>query len=136
MGIQFPSDEWIEELMVRLNNSKGYKTAAANWEGDFAFVINKGGPIAEDTYLYMDLHHGECRSARKLSSATEVDPAFVMSAPLATWKKVLSGKLDPIRGLMGRQLKLKGNMMQVMKAPKAALEMVKCAEEIDTEWPA
>ncbi len=135
MGILFPSEAWVQELMTRLNESKGYKTAAANWEGDFAFVATKGGGIDVDTYLYMDLHHGECRSARQLSSPDEVDPAFVMSAPIATWKKVLTGKLDPIRGLMGRQLKLKGNMMQVMKAPKAALEMVNCASDIDTDWP-
>jgi putative sterol carrier protein len=135
MGIPFPSEAWIEDLMVRLNNSKGYKDAAAHWEGDFAFVITAGGGVEKDTAMYMDLHHGQCRSARLLASPDELDPAFVMSAPLATWKKVLTGKLDPIRGLMGRQLKLKGNMMQVMKAPKAALEMVKCASEIDTDWP-
>jgi putative sterol carrier protein len=135
MSTTFPSDEWIHELMGKLNSSKGYQDAAKNWEGDFAFVIQKGPGIPEETHLYMDLWHGECRSAKKLASPTEENPAFVMSAPLATWKKVLSGQLDPIRGLMGRQLTLKGNMMKVMKAPKAALEMVKSAGEIDTDWP-
>ncbi|MBK8433547.1 MAG: SCP2 sterol-binding domain-containing protein [Chloroflexi bacterium] len=135
MGIQFPSDDWIKELMGKLNTSKGYQDAAKNWEGDFAFVVQKGPGVPEETFLYMDLWHGECRSAKQLANATEQDPAFTMSAPIATWKKVLSGQLDPIRGLMGRQLTLKGNMMKVMKAPKAALEMVKSASEIDTEWP-
>ncbi|MCB0035196.1 MAG: SCP2 sterol-binding domain-containing protein [Anaerolineales bacterium] len=135
MGLLFPSDEWVKELMVRLNNSAGYQSAAKNWEGDFAFVITAGGGVDQDTYLYMDLWHGECRSAKQLSSAEEESPAFTMSAPIGTWKKVLGGQLDPIRGLMGRQLTLKGNMMKVMKAPKAALEMVQSAQEIDTDWP-
>jgi putative sterol carrier protein len=37
---------------------------------------------------------------------------------------------------MSRQLKLKGNMMKVMKAPKAATELVACAMQVDTDWPA
>ena len=34
------------------------------------------------------------------------------------------------------KLKLKGNLMKVLKAPKAAVELVNCARELDTEWPA
>jgi putative sterol carrier protein len=37
---------------------------------------------------------------------------------------------------MTRQLKLKGNMMKIMKAPKAATELVECATRVDTGWPA
>jgi putative sterol carrier protein len=48
---------------------------------------------------------------------------------------VLNGQLDPIRGLMSRQLKLKGNMMQIMKTPKAAIELVAAARTVPTEWP-
>lgn len=135
MGLLFPSDEWVKELMSRLNASGAYATAAKSWEGDFAFVILKSGAVAEETHLYMDLWHGKCRSARKLASPGEESPAFMLSAPVGTWQKVLTGKLDPIRGIMGRQLTLKGNMMKVMKAPKAAIAMVKCASEIDTDWP-
>lgn len=135
MGIPFPSDAWIKALMAKLNDSEGYKSAAKNWEGDFAFVVTAGGGIDEETYLYMDLWHGECRSAKQLNSPDEKSPAFTMSAPIATWRKVLTGELDPIRGIMGRHLNLKGNMMKVLKAPKAALEMVNSAQSIETEWP-
>jgi len=44
-------------------------------------------------------------------------------------------KIDPIRGIMSGQLKLKGNMMTVLKSPKAATELVGCAMKVDTEWP-
>ena len=135
MSIPFPSDEWVKTLMDKLNASPAYQEAAKKWEGDFAFVITAGDGVPEDTYLYMDLHHGACRSARELESAAEEDPAFTMSAPINTWKQVLSGDLDPIRGLTTRKLKLKGNLMKVLKAPKAAIAMVDNAKEIDTTWP-
>lgn len=135
MGLPFPSDEWVKALMEKLNSSPGYKSAAKSWEGDFAFVVTPGGSIKEEIALYMDLWHGECRSARQLASPTELSPEFVLSAPVSTWQKVLSGQLDPIRALMGRQLTLKGNMMKVIKAPQAAIEMVKCAQTLSTDWP-
>lgn len=135
MGIQFPSDAWVKDLMVRLNASQGYLDAAAKWEGDFAFVVEAGEGVAEETFLYMDLWHGKCRSARQLEQAAEESPEFVMKAPVSTWKEVMTGNLDPIMGLMRGKLALDGPKMKILKAPKAALEMVKCAIDIDTEWP-
>jgi hypothetical protein len=32
-------------------------------------------------------------------------------------------------------LKLKGNMMTVLKQPKAATELVAAAMKVDTDWP-
>jgi putative sterol carrier protein len=137
MPISFPSDEWIKALMAELNKSDAYRAAAANWEGDFAFVISPGPGVPNGATLYTDLWHGECRKAFMVSEATPLaQPAeFAIEAPLATWRKVLEKKLDPIMGLMTRQLKLTGNLAKVMKAPKAAVELVHCCTLIETEWP-
>ncbi|MCA9933829.1 MAG: SCP2 sterol-binding domain-containing protein [Ardenticatenaceae bacterium] len=131
MSIPFPSDEWVKALCTELNQSAAYKQAAAKWEGDLIFVIeNPGG----NGYLYMDLWHGECRNARQLDSNSEVNAEFQLAAPIATWKRVIQGQLDPIRALTGRQLKLKGNLMKIMKTPKAAIELVNCSKGLDTKW--
>ena len=135
MGILFGTDEWVKALMEKVNESAGYAKAAKDWEGDFYFVINKSAGFPNDTYLYLDLQHGKCHDAFAAKEASEKEPAFVLSAPSPIWQKVLTGKLDPIRGLMSRQLKLKGNMMKVMKAPKAATELVAAAQQVDTDWP-
>ena len=37
--------------------------AAAKWEGDLVFVVEPGPGLNEARHLYMDLWHGECRSA-------------------------------------------------------------------------
>ena len=135
MTIPFPSDEWVKALQTELNNSQAYKEAAKSWEGDITFVVQPGGGLTEERYLYMDLWHGECRQANALSDLSAVDSEFQISAPYPTWRRVLEGQLDPIRGLMTRQLKLKGPMMKVMKAPKAAVELVNCGKKLDTAWP-
>lgn len=133
MGIPFATEAWLQELHQKLNASSAYASAAKKWEGDLCFIVSAGAGIEQDTYLYMDLWHGQSRGVQV--TTTPINSEFTITAPLATWKRVIQGKLDPIRGLMGRQLKLKGPMAKIMKAPKAAIELVNCAKSIDTQWP-
>jgi putative sterol carrier protein len=135
MAHRFPSDAWVKALMEELNKSDSYAEAAKTWEGDFYFVVDPGGPLTKATLLYMDLWHGQCREAFEVTDESIKNPAFRMSAPAATWKKVLTKKLDPIQGLMTGQLKLKGNMAMVMKSVKAAKELVEAATRVETEFP-
>jgi putative sterol carrier protein len=136
MAFKFGTDAWIKALMDEINSSEAYRKAAKSWEGAFYFVIAKGINIPEDIYMYMDLWHGECRKAYKVADPSQESPAFILSGALPIWRKVLEKKADPIRSMMTRQLKLKGNMMQIMKVPKAATELVECCTRIETEWPA
>jgi putative sterol carrier protein len=136
MAILFATDEWAKALQIELNNSDAYRKAAAKWEGDFYFVVEKGDGVPEEVYMYLDLWHGEARGAYLEDDPSSKKPAFALQAPLEIWKGVLDRKIDPIRGIMTRQLQLKGNMMKIMKSPKAATELVGCAASVDTEWPA
>ena len=132
----FPFEEWLDELKEQLNTSPAYADAAKNWEGDFYFVIEaeKNSPLSEPVYLYMDLWHGACRDAHRVKDKTEKTPAYVMSGPYGKWKRVVTAKLDPIQALVTGQLKLKGNMVMVMKNVKAAQEMVKACTRLDAEF--
>lgn len=135
MAYKFPSDEWVKALMEDLNKSEAYAEAAKNWEGDFYFVVEPGGALEKTVLLYMDLWHGKCREAFEVTDESVKSPVFRMSAPVATWKKVLTKQLNPIQGLVTGQLKLKGNMAMVMKSVKAAQELVESCTRVPTEFP-
>jgi putative sterol carrier protein len=135
MAHRFPSDAWVKALMEELNRSAAYAEAAQTWEGDFYFVVDAGGPLTQPVVLYMDLWHGKCREAFEVTDQSVKNPVFRMSAAPATWRKVLTKKLDPIQGLMTGQLKLKGNMAMVMKSVKAAKELVEATTRVETEFP-
>ena len=134
--VVFPSEEWVHSLKAELNSSPAYGEAAKNWEGDFYFVIDpeKGSSLTEPVFLYVDLWHGACRDAYLVQAREQKNPAFVMSGPYSKWVKVVTAKLDPILGLMTGQLRLKGNMVMIMKNVKAAQEMVKACTRIDAEF--
>ena len=135
MAYKFPSDEWIKALMDEVNQSEAYRKSATKWEGDFHFIVEPGPGLAEQMMLYIDLWHGEARSACKVTGEEEKSPEFVIRAPLATWRRVIEKKLDPIQGMITGQLKLKGTMSKIMRYPKAAAELVNCATKVPTEFP-
>jgi putative sterol carrier protein len=137
MAIPFPSDGWVKALMTKLNESGAYREAARHWEGDFYFIVVPDGGAAHGSAvtLYMDLWHGECRDAYEVLDPAARTPEFVIEAPLSFWRKVLNGRLDPIQALVTRQLKLKGQLVKVMRAPRAAAELVRCCGQVETEWP-
>ena len=131
---KFPSDEWIKALMVQVNKSDGYRQAAATWEGDFFFVVNAGDGVPNDVYLYMDLWHGECRASEYLEDPSTKEAEFKITASMEKWQRVLAKKLDPVQGMVTRQIKLDGNLVKIMKNVKAAQELVRCATTVDTEY--
>ena len=68
------------------------------------------------------------------ASEDEREAQFIIRAPFTNWRKVIEGKLDPISGMMTRKLKLKGDMMKVMRYPKAAKELVNCVSRVPTDF--
>jgi putative sterol carrier protein len=135
MSIPFPSDDWIKAMQEDLNASTSYFDSARNWEGDFIFVIEPGGSLTEPATLYMDLWHGKCRDAYLVQDSSTLVPAFRLSGPVMTWKKVMTKKLDPMQAMMTGQLKLTGNMGIIMRNVRAAKELVESCTRIETEFP-
>lgn len=134
MAYQFLSDAWIKKLKEELNQNEDYQRSARDWEGDFIFVIEPDDELAEEVYYYLGLHHGEATGARRLENMGEKEAEFVVRAPYGNWRRVIDGELDPIQGMLTNQLKLKGDLMMVMRYPKAAQEIVASCSKIPTDW--
>ena len=128
MAYLFPSAEWTEQFEEAINGSDSYAAAAKNWEGDIILIIEESGGI------YLDLWHGKCRSAEYLPEPSSKDAEFKITASMEKWQRVLAKKLDPVQGMVTRQIKLDGNLVKIMKNVKAAQELVRCATTVDTEY--
>ena len=128
MSYKFPSPEWVEVFNEQINSSDAYANAAKNWEGDITLVI-EGGPG-----IYLDLWHGKCRAAESLTDPDSRSPEFKITADMEKWKKVLANKLDPVQGMVTRQLHLDGNLVKIMKNVKSAQELVRCATRVPTVY--
>ncbi|MFX0057860.1 MAG: sterol carrier protein [Candidatus Hodarchaeota archaeon] len=143
------SQEWLEAYKDAINANENYKAAASWWEGDFIFVIEPSGNLKEELHLFVGLYKGDCTGVKKLAPDEEfevlppgspprplgegdkVGAEFVASGPYDNWLKVLTKELDFIQGLMAGKFKLVGNMAKVMRATKAAQELVNATTVIE-----
>ncbi|MFX0032314.1 MAG: SCP2 sterol-binding domain-containing protein [Candidatus Hodarchaeota archaeon] len=146
------TEEWTEAYVKALNNNANYKAAASWWEGDFIFVVEPSGNLNHEIKMFIGLYKGDCTGAkilapneeydilppnsppRPLKEGEKVGAEFVFSGPYENWVKVLRKELDPIQGLMAGKFKLVGNMAKVMRATKAAQELVNSTTVIETEF--
>ncbi len=134
MAVKFQSEEWIKEFQRQMNESEVYEKAGKSFEGDWIFVVEADNAYPETVYFFMSLNKGKCTDAAMIASEEEREAQYFIRAPFSIWRKIIEGKLDPIQGLMMRKLKLKGNLMKVMRYPKAAKEMMNCVMRIPTDF--
>ena len=143
------SQEWVDKYVDAINNNADYKAAASWWDGDFVFVVEKSGNLDHDIKLFLGLYKGDCTGGKilgedekyeilkpgsppkPLSDGPPVAVEFVFSGIYDNWVKVLKKELDPIQGLMAGKFKLVGNMAKVMRATKAAQELVNSTTVIE-----
>ena len=134
---EFPRDEWFRALAGEINDSQAYRDAAADWEGDIAFVVEadpeRGVPV--DIWGYLDLWHGACRDGRLIGPAEGEEAAFVISATYRRWKDVVRGDLDPVRAMMQGKLRVRGDLPTILRYVQAAHELVVLCGVVPTRFP-
>jgi putative sterol carrier protein len=130
----FGTEEWVKAYMKELNSNEAYAEAAKKWEGDFIFIIKQDDTLDHDLFLWIDLWHGKAREGKTVSSADEVDAAYTFEGPYSNYVKLVEGTLDPIKGLVTGKFKLKGDITKVMRAVKAAQELVRTIRLTETEF--
>lgn len=130
------SQPWAEDWARGINASEAHREAARTWEGGIVFCTGEPGePGARAVFL--DLWHGDCRAARTAGRPEWDEARFVIRAPLATWREVLSGRLAPITALMTGRLKVtKGSVAALLPYVAAARELVNAAARVEgTTFP-
>jgi putative sterol carrier protein len=135
--LPFPSDAWFADFAERINASEEYRVAAADWDGDIAFLIqaepDKGVPV--DQWGWLDLHHGACQGAGMIDATRGGEAAYAIAAPYSRWKDVLHGDLDPIKGMMQGKLKVRGDLPTIVRQVRAANELVRLTGDVPTRFP-
>jgi putative sterol carrier protein len=139
--MKFGTEEWAKAFCKAVNENTNYRESAGpegfppnGWEGDFLFVVEPAGALDHEIRMFVGLYHGECTGARILKQGEDVKTEYVYAGPYTAWVQVLKKELDPIRGLLAGKFKLQGDMAKILKATRAAQELVVSTTMIDTEF--
>jgi len=137
----FPSPEWVGAAHNAINESEEYEKAAKTWEGDILFVATDLPDVVAEKYggkkelgLWLDLWHGKSRNWEFVEDVGSKQATFVISATYETWKKVLRGQLNPVRGMMTRKLKVKGSLPKILRYANAAIALLKAVQKVPTKF--
>lgn len=135
MPYLFPSLEWSNELMLRLNADAKFKSVGSRWEGEVNLYVEDVPGARSSQVIYIDSWHGACR---RVDFAMEEDArpaAFQIKAPLANWKRILSQEIGPIQAMISGQIRVYGNMVYILRNVGGTQRMVEVAATIPTQFP-
>ncbi len=134
--LRFPSEGWIKEYCTKLSSSPEYNRLGQGWQDSIQFKIIDIESTNKNTgfrSFILNLRNGRCEGYHLVMEDSDEAP-FVLNSTYSNWQRILEGKVNPTQAMLSGILKVKGDMMLLMKYAAAATEMVKTAEGIDTEF--
>ncbi len=130
------SPEWVAVFEKNIQEDDTYKEVAKTWEG--TVVINiLGNPeigLDEDTFMMMDLWHGDCRSIRLVPREAGEKGDYVLTGEFERWESVLKRELDVVKAMMQGKIKLKGSLPDIVRYVKASIRLVELGAQIETRF--
>lgn len=130
------SEEWAQAYREAINQSASYRAASKGWQaGSLAFVMSASPRYGQVTSkaVFLDLHRGECRAARSVTSQEAYREAtFVIEGEYSSWMEALKGRMPPLVMLMRGKLRLKkGSITRLLPYAQSAQELVSTAQTIE-----
>lgn len=132
------TDGWARAWGEQMSGSPEYRGAAARWEGAVVLVMEPDPAVgvAAERAVCADLWHGECRSSGEASPEQRAQAPLVIVAGARTWRDVLTGRTDPVFGLLSGALRLeRGSVGALVPFTTAAREMVAAARRVEASFP-
>ena len=134
MGYPFPSEDWFNAVVEKLNTDPKYAKTARNWEGDLIFEIKPDDETsAEKSVLYyMDLWHGSCRECKVLKTHEDKPEAkFVFEIPRSQAIRILEGDLDAVGAMVTRKLKVRGDIGYMLRNVPVVLDFIRVCKLVE-----
>jgi putative sterol carrier protein len=130
--MRFGSMEYLEEVKRRSNADEEYQRLAKD-ESDSYLMVIKAEPakgIPETITLGYAADHGTITDVWIGERETD----FALAGVYRVWVRILTGDLDPNKAMMMRKLKVKGNLLQLLKTADATLRWLEVLRTVPTEF--
>ncbi len=132
--VQYGTLAYWEELKKKWDGDENLKTVLfKNYDCDMIFRLADMDHLDMYKGIFLDVKNGEI-SEMRVCDSHEDKAKVVMVGPYGIWKQVVTGELDPTKGLLTRKVKLSGPMGEILKYMKGWMRLIELLQEIDTDW--
>ena len=130
--MEFASKEYLKEVMDRSNADAKYLELAKGEDASYTFMIlaesTKG--VEKDIILGYTVEDGVTTDIWLDERKTE----FTISGKYGVWVDILTGKTGVTKAFLTRKLKVRGNLMKILKLSKATERWLEILRTIPTEF--
>jgi len=130
--MEFCSSEYLHEAKRRTNSDEKYLELAKDEYASYTFVIKAEPEEGVDRDLVIGYTVDDGTISDIWLGERETD--FTITGKYEVWIRVLLGKLGATKALMMRKLKVKGNLLKLMKYTKPTLRWLEILRTIPTEF--
>jgi len=130
--MEFGSKEYLKEIMKRSNADEKYLELTKGENTSYTFIIQaepqKG--VEKDIVLGYTVEDGVTTDIWLGERKTE----FTISGKYGVWVNILTGKTGVTKAFLTRKLKVRGNLMKILKLSGATERWLEILRTIPTEF--
>ena len=130
--MEFVSEEYIKKVMERTNADEKYLELAKEENASYTFMFqaepDKG--VEKDMVFGYNAENGVMTDVWLGEKKTEL----VISGKYGVWVNILIGKTGATKAFLMRKLKVRGNLMKILKLQEATERWLEILRTIPTEF--
>jgi hypothetical protein len=137
--LRFASPEWLEAVVREVNAHPDVARALDGLGAPLAAVVEREPGVLPRGIAAWCRHAGgrivEARILEDEDDVLELEPAYVVRAPLATWRSLLEGREDPVRAALTGRVKVKGDLDGLVRRAGYRYIVEGALRRVPTEFP-
>ncbi len=131
----FPSDDWIAAFCREVSAHPAVDDAVAALSGTYRFVIEPEGALTRPQRYAIAL--GDASGG---PAAVPVDPdsdglRLEIAAGYDRWRELLTGRLDLMRAMLLRRIRVGGDVASLMRHREAARPLLDALRATESDFP-
>jgi hypothetical protein len=137
--VRFASPEWLAAVVQEVNRQPDLGRAISGLGADLAAVVERERPHFPCGVAAWGRHTGgrivEWRILEDEDDVLELEPAYVVRAPLGLWKELLRGTVDPVQAALSGRVKVKGDLESLVRRAGYRYIVDEALRKVATEFP-
>jgi len=130
--MEFANEKYLKEVMKRSNADKKYLELTKGENASYTFIIQPEPKKGVEKEIVLGYTAEDGKTTDIWLGERKTD--FVISGKYGVWVNILTGKTGVTRAFLMRKLKVRGNLMKILKLSKATERWLEILRTIPTEF--